>query len=106
MLRVRERKKRPVLLELSLPGGSHECLHRNNGSKNTLGRLGKATGLSEQKAEWLKKDSGSVKEIRERPGANFCWFIFFFSICLFATSQILEQLAKYHANIPSVTTHE
>lgn len=61
-------KKCPVPLDLSLPGGSHECLHRNNGSKNTLGRLGKATGLSEQKAEWLKKDSGSVKEIREAWG--------------------------------------
>ena len=57
-------KKHPVLLEDHLsPGGNHECLWRN-----MLGRLGKATGLFKPQAEWLKKDTGSLREIREAWG--------------------------------------
>lgn len=62
-------KKHPVLLEDCLsPGGNHECVCRNNRSKNMLGRLGKATGLFKPQAEWLKKDTGSLREIREAWG--------------------------------------
>lgn len=62
-------KKHPVLLEDRLsPGGNHECVCRNNRSKNMLGRLGKATGLFKPQAEWLKKDTGSLREIREAWG--------------------------------------
>ena len=62
-------KKHPVLLEDHLsPGGNHECLWRNSRSKNMLGRLGKAPGLFKPQAEWLKKDTGSLREIREAWG--------------------------------------
>lgn len=93
-----------LLKDIPLLGENHKHLHKSIRFKKVLGRLGNAVSLSEQ-VEWLKKDIGSWKEKPERPGDNFCWFIFF-PICLFSTSQILEQLAKYHANIPSVTTHE
>lgn len=65
------------------------------------------------KNHWAFRAKGWVAEERHRElkrkqrglGLIFGWFILF-PICLFATSQILEQLAKYHANIPTVTTHE
>lgn len=58
-----------MLLEgVSLPGENLKCLHRDNGSKKRLGRLANATGLSEQKVEWLKHDTRSLRETREACG--------------------------------------
>lgn len=59
-----------------------------------------------KKVEQLKKGCEDIEEKQRSLGLIFPLAYFFPSVCLFATSQILEQLVKYHANIPCVTAHE
>lgn len=76
-----EERKYQVLLEgTSLLGEKCECFHKVKRSKQVLWRPENVTELSEGKVQCLKKDTGSLKEKSERPGADFCWFIFFFHL--------------------------
>lgn len=44
--------------------GNHEYCPQRMSPKKLLGRLGNATGLSEQDIEWTERDIGNLRETR------------------------------------------
>lgn len=74
------------------------------GLRRMMRRLGKNSRTPEKRG-WAVEVR--LRKFKKRGlGLIFLLVYFFRPVCLFATIQILEQLVKYHANIPCVTAHE